>query len=113
MESEALEKLKKAGAAVAEAKRYAQAHVRAGVRALEVADAIEDLIRKQGAEPAFPVNISWNHIAAHDLPDHEDVRTFKDGDVVKVDVGAHVDGWMADSAITVIVGKNETGEIIV
>lgn len=104
------EKLKKAGKAVAEAKRYAAKHAKEGVRTLNVADAIEALIRDGGAEPAFPCNVSFNHIAAHDLPDYEDSRTFKNGDVVKIDVGAHVDGWVVDSALTIVVGENEVGQ---
>lgn len=107
--TERVEALKKAGRAAAEARSYGVALVKEGVSALKVANAIEDKIRELGAEPAFPCNISFNHIAAHDLPDHEDPRVFKEGDLVKLDIGAQVDGWVADTAVTVVVVKNDVG----
>jgi methionyl aminopeptidase len=75
-----------------------------GARRRDVADAIEAYIRAQGAEPSFPANLSRNQEAAHYTPDPDDEVTFVAGDVVKVDVGAHFDGAIADTADTVEVG---------
>ncbi|MBI4017802.1 MAG: type II methionyl aminopeptidase [Candidatus Aenigmarchaeota archaeon] len=112
MPDERIDSVKKAGRILAEARNYGATLVRAGERALDVANAVESKIRELGGEPAFPTNVSFNHIAAHDLPDHEDVRKFNEGDVVKLDIGAHVKGWVTDSAVTIVVGKNDVGEKI-
>ncbi len=53
----------------------------------------------EDAKPAFPANISVDHIAAHYSPPLSDERPIE-GKLVKVDIGAHVDGWIADAAIT-------------
>jgi methionyl aminopeptidase len=70
----------------------------------DIANAIEASIRAAGAEPAFPANLSRNEEAAHYTPDPSDPVEFVAGDLVKVDVGAHLDGAIADTADTVEVG---------
>jgi len=75
-----------------------------GARRREVADAVEAFIREQGAAPAFPVNLSRNNEAAHYTPSPDDEAVFVPGDLVKVDVGAHLDGAIADTADTIEVG---------
>ncbi|MBN1785949.1 MAG: type II methionyl aminopeptidase [Candidatus Methanofastidiosa archaeon] len=88
-------------------KEKVPAMVRNGTTYLELARFVEGTIVEQGAHPAFPVNISVNNISAHDTPTIDDVRTFKDGDYVKVDIGAQIDGFIADTAMTVKVGEND------
>jgi len=75
-----------------------------GARRKEIAEAVEALIREQGAEPAFPANLSRNAEAAHFTPDDDDAERLVPGDLLKVDVGAHIDGAVADTADTVEVG---------
>jgi len=75
-----------------------------GARRKDVAEAIEDFIRAEGAQPAFPANLSRNDEAAHYTPSEDDLAAFAAGDLVKVDVGAHLDGAVADTADTVEVG---------
>jgi methionyl aminopeptidase len=81
-----------------------------GARRRDVAEAIEAYIRKAGAQPAFPANLSRNDEAAHYTPDPDDTVTFLAGDLVKVDVGAHLDGAIADTADTVEVGDTHRHE---
>lgn len=58
------------------------------------------------------MNIGVNEVAAHYTPSRNDDLRFKVGDVVKIDVGAHVDGYPADTTTTVEVGtKNHTALI--
>ncbi|PSQ41199.1 type II methionyl aminopeptidase, partial [Halobacteriales archaeon QS_9_68_42] len=52
------------------------------------------------AEPAFPVNISIDEEAAHATPTPDDNATFGE-EMVNLDIGVHVDGWLADTAVTV------------
>lgn len=75
-----------------------------------MAEAIEGYIRSRGAEPAFPANLSRNAEAAHYTPAPEDRLAFEVGDLVKVDVGAHLDGAIADTAETVEVGEGRRHE---
>jgi methionyl aminopeptidase len=75
-----------------------------GAKIRELAEAIEAFVRERGAEPAFPANLSRNSEAAHYTPDDEDHARLAAGDLLKVDVGAHLDGAIADTADTVEVG---------
>ncbi|MGI0071647.1 MAG: type II methionyl aminopeptidase [Thermoplasmata archaeon] len=84
-----------------------------GARRRDVADAIESFVRTQGAEPAFPANLSRNDEAAHYTPSPDDDAVFEAGDLVKVDVGAHLDGAIADTADTVEVGGTRQYENLV
>jgi methionyl aminopeptidase len=93
-----------AGRIAAEGRELAHEVVEVGTDWVEVAEAIEDHVRSEGAKPAFPVNISVNEDAAHDTARPGDDRTFEEGDVVKVDVGAHLDGYIGDTATTVLLG---------
>lgn len=61
-------------------------------------------IKELGGKPAFPLNISVNEIAAHYTPDVNDSLVFKTDDLVKVDIGVHVNGYISDVAFTVCVG---------
>lgn len=76
-----------------------------GVTLFEVAEKTEKLIRDNGAFPAFPLNLSINNEAAHYTPFYGDKKTFSTGDVVKVDIGAQIDGFPSDNAATVEVGN--------
>ncbi|MBI1973733.1 type II methionyl aminopeptidase [Candidatus Micrarchaeota archaeon] len=78
---------------------------------LEAAEEIEELIRKAGGEPAFPCNISVNEQAAHSTPSFGDKQVFGEKDVVKLDLGAHVDGFVADTAITIDL-SGENGKLV-
>ncbi len=81
-----------------------------GVARRAVAETVEEYIRSQGARPSFPVNLSRNVEAAHYTPSSDDTELFAEGDLVKVDVGAHLDGAIADTAETVEVGATRRYE---
>ena len=85
---------------------YAKELIKPNVKILEIAEAIEKKIFEVGAKPAFPVNIGINEIAAHYTPSIEDQTILKEGDMVKVDIGLHIDGYISDNAFTILVGKN-------
>jgi len=75
-----------------------------GARRRDIAEAIEGYIRDHGAQPSFPANLSRNVEAAHFTPAPDDAVTLETGDLLKVDVGAHIDGAVSDTADTVEVG---------
>jgi len=54
---------------------------------------------------AFPTCVSVNHIAGHYSPEVGDKAVLKDGDVVKIDLGVHLDGFIAVAAHTTVVGS--------
>ena len=112
MVSQKARSLRAAGEIAGKARDYGASLVKEGVKLLDVAEKVEDFILKSGADLAFPVNLSINHQAAHYTPTHDDTRTFKKGDVVKVDVGAHIDGYIGDTAVTVEVGTEHQSRLI-
>ena len=109
---EALKNYLRAGAIAKEARELGIAHVRAGMSSLELVNAMENLIFERGARCAFPVNIGVNEVAAHYTPSRDNNLVFKTGDVVKIDVGAHVDGYAGDTAATVEVGTTRYADMI-
>ncbi len=102
MDGDELEKYMRAGEVAFEAKRLAEKIVKPGTPILRIAEEIEELIRSRGAAPAFPTNISINQVAAHRTPYIGDTEVVPDQAIVKVDIGVHVDGYIADTAITVV-----------
>jgi methionyl aminopeptidase len=100
MDAEVLDKYRKAGRVLAEVLENARPRVKVGSSLLEVADFVENSIRSKGAAPAFPCNISLDRAAAHYTPAPKDESCFRES-MVKLDVGVHVDGYVADAAITI------------
>jgi methionyl aminopeptidase len=101
MNDDILEKIRRAGTIAGEARELGANMIDEGVKLLDVATEVEAYIMRKGARPAFPTNLSINENAAHYTPSSEDTLTFKRGDLVKVDVGAQVDGYIGDTAKTV------------
>jgi len=104
--------LLEAGRVSKEAKERAMDLVQEGALLLDVAEDIEGLMRKRGLRPSFPTCISIDNIAAHYSPTHDDTLRFRRGNVVKLDLGAQRDGWIADTAVTVEVGTRNWSRLI-
>ncbi|WP_457620081.1 type II methionyl aminopeptidase [Methanopyrus sp.] len=103
------DEFQEAGKVVRKVLHRAAREVDVGDRLLEVAEYLEECVRDQGAEPAFPVNLSLNEVAAHYTPSPDDETEISPGDILKVDVGAHVNGAIGDAAITLSF-DNDLGE---
>lgn len=80
--------------------------IRIGASYLDLVESIEARVREEGAALAFPLNVSLNEDAAHDTASPGDSRIFAKGDVVKLDLGVQIDGYIADTATTVDLGTN-------
>ncbi len=91
----------KAGEIAAHAINDAIKEVKTGVKVLRVCALAEKKIIEYGGRPAFPCNVSINEEAAHYTSPHGDKRVFPAEGLVKVDIGAHVNGHLSDTAITV------------
>jgi methionyl aminopeptidase len=104
-------KMRQAGLVLAEALDEAVAMARPGVRTEELNQAFGKVLERHNATSnflgyhGFPANIcaSVNHEVVHGFPSD---YVLKDGDVLKIDGGAIIDGWHSDSARTVLVGEN-------
>jgi methionyl aminopeptidase len=112
MDEEVINKYKKAGEISKKVKALAREIIKPNVKALDVAEKLESEIIRLGGKPAWPMNLSINEIAAHWTPKINDETVFQKGDLVKVDVGVHVDGFIADTAITLEVGDNKWKDLI-
>lgn len=91
----------KAGKIASQVREYARSQDHTGRSLSEICNDIEQEIFKKGGEPAFPVNVSLNDIAAHYTAVPNDPIIVKNTDVLKIDVGVHIDGYIADTAVTV------------
>ena len=91
----------KAGRIASEVRKEARSLVREGVPLLSICEAVEKLTREKGGAPAFPCNVCINEIAAHYSSPPSDTSLVPRGSLVKVDIGVHVDGYIADTATTV------------
>ena len=109
--SEQLTLMKKAGRITAEALLVARDMIRPGISTKEIDTKIHDFIVKSGAVPSFlgysgfpgSACISINNEVIHGIP--SDKVILKEGDIVKIDVGARFRGYNGDSARTYPVGK--------
>ncbi len=72
-----------------------------GKRLIKICVLAEKKIKEYGGTPAFPLNISINHIAAHSTSPKGDKSEVPEFGLVKLDVGVHVDGYIADTARTI------------
>lgn len=100
-EKEVLEKLRLSGKILRETREEMKDYVREGMPIIEICEKAEGLIKQKGAKPAFPCNVSVNEIAAHYTSPPGDKGTIPENSVVKVDIGAHIDGYLTDTAVTV------------
>jgi|TARA_B100000315_G_scaffold260678_1_gene324006 methionyl aminopeptidase len=104
-----IELYRKAGKIAANVMYQGLNEIKEGKKLIDVAEYVESFINSEGAKPAFPCTISLNNVAAHYSPQAGDTSTFTKGDIVKLDIGVHLEGYIADIAKTVIVsgGKNK------
>ncbi|MCK9580729.1 MAG: type II methionyl aminopeptidase [Methanoregula sp.] len=106
MNDEIFEKYREAGTIASTILKDGAREIREGASYLELVESIESRVRDEGAALAFPLNVSLNEDAAHDTASVGDTRIFKRNDVVKLDLGVEVDGYIADTATTIDLGDN-------
>ncbi len=104
-----IDKMAAAGAIHTRAMKLVEGKIREGVTTREIDTAVEKLIRSQGAEPAFKgyrgftgsICASPNSMVVHGIPGRYALGR---GDVISIDIGVVLDGWVADGAVTFPVG---------
>lgn len=100
-----IEDYRKAGKISVEAKEHARQIIKHGMSLLDIAEKIEKKIKELGGELAFPVNLSINEVAAHYTPGSDDES--EAGGLLKVDIGVHVGGAIADTAFSIDLTKDK------
>ncbi|HDD46020.1 MAG TPA: type II methionyl aminopeptidase [Candidatus Aenigmarchaeota archaeon] len=110
MEETIMESYLKAGKVIKKIREELDSILKPGLLILDIAEFIESRIKELGCMPAFPVNISINDIVAHYTPTYNDKTKIRDGDLVKIDIGAHKNGYIADYAFTYCTKRNELVE---
>jgi len=108
---EAVECYIKAGKIAAEARDFARKITKKDMLVLEIAEKVEGFIINKGAKCAFPVDVSCDEIAAHYSPLFQDDT--KARGIVKVDIGASIDGYIVDTAVSVDVENSEQNRKII
>ncbi|MDP3395789.1 MAG: type II methionyl aminopeptidase [Methanoregula sp.] len=106
MNDESFEKYVEAGAIASRILREGARGIRIGESYFDLVESIESRVLEEGVSLAFPLNLSLNEDAAHDTASPADTRIFERGDVAKLDLGVHIDGYIADTATTVDLGSN-------
>jgi methionyl aminopeptidase len=106
-----IEAMKEAGRVSAKALRKTGELVRPGISTLELDRFAENLIRMEGGIPAFlgyggfrgSICSSVNDQIVHGIPSAEVI--LKEGDIISIDTGAIIGGWVGDNAATFAVGE--------
>ena len=109
---EELEKWKKAGKLARNALHFGKELIEEGKPMLEVTEEIEKYVFDNGGELAFPTNLAVNNVGAHWTPSSKTVKKFQKADLVKLDVGVHIDGYIGDNALTVEIGTENYRKLI-
>src|SRR4029079_7206468 len=104
-----IEAMARSGAILARCLQMLRSKARPGVTTLDLDEAAERFIRSQGPEPAFkgyrgfPGSIcaSPNSMIVHGIPGSYKLQR---GDILSIDVGVVLNGWVSDAAITIPIG---------
>ena len=75
--------------------------VRPGMGYVETCLFVEREIELRGGSPAFPTGIGVDRVTAHYAPQEDDKSVFRESDLIKIDFGVHVDGYITDTAVSV------------
>lgn len=113
LEKNILQDYKKSGSIIAEAIQYGTTLIKPEINILDTCLAIEKKIIDLGGGVAFPAQISIDHVAAHWCPEPEDETTFEEGQLVKLDIGCHINGRIADTAISLDLSDDKRHEELI
>ena len=108
---EDLQKYKRAGKIAREVREEIKKTVKEEMPIIDICEKVEGLTREKGGKPAFPCNVSINEIAAHYTSPPNDKQTIPERSIVKVDIGVHVDGYIADTATSICFNPEYTGMV--
>ena len=102
-----IESMRKAGECHRQIRKYAQSIIRPGIKLLDMVEKIENMLRfitnqnLTECGQAFPTGCSLNNVAAHYTPNKDDETVLQYDDVMKLDFGTQMNGYIIDCAFTV------------
>jgi methionyl aminopeptidase len=98
---EPLEALHQAGKIAAQVRDETKKMIKPGVKVIDICDQVQRRLEQLGGKPAFPTNVDIDYIAAHYCSPINDTMIIPNESLVKLDIGVHVNGYIADTATTV------------
>jgi methionyl aminopeptidase len=98
---EPLDALREAGRIAAKVRDTTIDEIKPGMKVETICDLVNQRVVEQGARMAFPCNVDIDHVAAHYCAPVNDKTVIPEDSLVKLDVGVHIDGYIADTAKTV------------
>lgn len=111
MDPDIMQKYLEAGRIASNVRNETAKAVEENMRLIDIAEYAENLTYEMGAKVAFPCNISINEIASHYTPEYG-IQRIAANDLVKIDIGVHIDGYIADTATTIEVGTHRNNILI-
>lgn len=106
MDEKTIHLLQQAGKVASQVRRETAAKLqKQGTSFLEAMDYAENRILQLGGQIAW-AQMAVNDTAAHFCPEEDDAQVSQEGQLIKIDIGTHLEGWIADNAMTVLVGKS-------
>ncbi|MEW6042693.1 MAG: type II methionyl aminopeptidase [Thermoproteota archaeon] len=91
----------KAGKIAAEVRELARKKDWVGKTLYEICESVESEIKNRGGKCAFPVNASLNELAAHYTAEPNDPKVLTSSDLIKIDLGVQINGFIADTAVSI------------
>ncbi len=107
-----IESYEKAGKILSEVREDAVKLIKNDLPIIDLVEFVESEIVKRGAGISFPCNVSVNEITAHYTSPLNDKNKMVTGDLVKLDLGTEINGYIADSAITVMVPGDDLEDVV-
>lgn len=91
----------KAGKIASEVRELTRTKDWVGKTLYEICETVESEIKNRGGKCAFPVNTSLNEVAAHYTAEPNDPKVLSSSDLIKIDLGVQINGFIADTAVSV------------
>ncbi len=94
------EAYRKAGKIASTVRNKTIKEIEPGVKAIDICDIVNKRVAELGGKMAFPTNVDIDSVAAHYCSPINDKTIIPEKSLVKLDIGVHVDGYIADTAVT-------------
>jgi methionyl aminopeptidase len=91
----------RAGKIASEVREFARKKNWVGKNLYEICEIVESEIKNRDGKCAFPVNASLNEVAAHYTAEPNDPKVLSDTDLIKIDLGVQINGFIADTAVSI------------
>lgn len=95
-----LDALRKAGKIASAVRNKTIKEIKPGVKVVDICDIVNQRVAELGGKMAFPTNVDIDNVAAHYCSPINDQTIIPENSLVKLDIGVHVDGYIADTAVT-------------